>query len=125
MIDIDEVIAIHDRLIDEFGGRKGLRDNGLLESALWRPFHTYEGKDLYTDPIEKACALLDGIVKNHPFVDGNKRIGYFLFRAYLMSENISISASEDERYTAVVNTASGIWNVKELISWTRSKIAKP
>jgi death-on-curing protein len=75
MISVSEAIYIHDILIERFGGSTGIRDVGLLESALARPFQTFNGVDLYPESIEKAAALIESILNNHPFVDGNKRIG--------------------------------------------------
>ena len=83
MISIKEVEIIHNILIDKFGGSKGIRDIGLLESALARPFSTFDNKDLYENPIEKASAILESIVINHPFIDGNKRTAYTLMRLLL------------------------------------------
>lgn len=73
MIDIKDVENIHAILIDKFGGSKGIRDQGALESALHRPNSTFEQQDLYPTAIDKAAAILESIFMNHPFVDGNKR----------------------------------------------------
>jgi death-on-curing protein len=80
MIDLQDAIRVHEVLIDQFGGSKGVRDLAQLESALARPFQTFDQKDLYLSPLEKAAALIESILKNHPFIDGNKRIGYVLMR---------------------------------------------
>ena len=87
MIDIYDVKLIHQILIEKFGGSHGIRDRKLLESALARPFQTFDTKDLYLTPIEKAAALLESILINHPFIDGNKRIGYVLMRLFLINNN--------------------------------------
>jgi death-on-curing protein len=84
MINIQDAIHVHEILIDKFGGAKGVRDLSLLESALSRPFQTFDQKDLYPTPIEKSAALIESILINHPFIDGNKRIGYVLMRLLLM-----------------------------------------
>ena len=68
MIDMQDVIRIHEILIDNFGGSKGIRDRGLLESAISRPFQTFDKADLYSNPVEKASALIESILINHPFV---------------------------------------------------------
>lgn len=83
MIDIKEIIHIQEILIDKFGGVKGVRDLNLLESAISRPFQTFDNTDLYKSPIEKAAAIIESILINHPFIDGNKRIGYVLMRLML------------------------------------------
>jgi len=85
MITLEEVIAIHHLLIEEFGGEEGIRDAGLIEAAIQRPFATFDGKDLYPTPLEKAAGILESFVNNHPFIDGNKRIGYVLMRLTLMN----------------------------------------
>src|SRR5688572_20333207 len=68
-----QVLAIHDQMIKRFGGSSGIRDVGLLESAVARPKATFDGNDLYPSIFQKAAALLQSLLKNHPFVDGNKR----------------------------------------------------
>lgn len=72
MISIKEAIGIQELLIELFGGSKGIRDKGVLQSALSRPFQTFEQKDLYPNPEDKAAAILESIIVNHPFIDGNK-----------------------------------------------------
>ncbi|MDH5399924.1 MAG: Fic family protein, partial [Cyclobacteriaceae bacterium] len=98
MLDIDQVLTIHKKLIQEFGGIQGLRDKEMLESALSRPFQTFDGRELYPSIEEKAAAILESLLLNHPFIDGNKRIGYTLFRLLILSENKDIISSMDERY---------------------------
>ena len=76
MIDINEVEKIHDILLENFGGAKGIRDKGALESAINRPYQTFDGQELYPSPIDKAAAIFESIISNHPFIDGNKRTAY-------------------------------------------------
>ena len=90
MISVSEAIYIHDILIERFGGSTGIRDVGLLESALARPFQTFNGVDLYPESIEKAAALIESILNNHPFVDGNKRIGYVIMRLFIIESGKDI-----------------------------------
>jgi death-on-curing protein len=68
MISIEEVLKIHEILIEKFGGTPGVRDKELLESAVFRPFHTFDSIDLYPTPIDKAAAIIESIVRNHPFI---------------------------------------------------------
>ncbi len=117
MINISEVIELHEELIERFGGSKGIRNIGLLESALHRPFLTFDGNELYQGVKEKAAVLLESIIKNHPFVDGNKRVGYVLFRSFLILNGIDITASEEIRYQLVINVAQGKASKKEIINW--------
>ena len=87
MITVKEVEQIHDLLIDEFGGAKGIRDFGALDAALKRPYATFDKVELYPTSIEKAAAIIESILVNHPFVDGNKRTGYVLMRLMIMQAN--------------------------------------
>jgi len=80
MISVENAIKIQSLLVDKFGGTSGIRDKSLLESALARPFQTFDKKDLYSSPMEKAAALIESIITNHPFIDGNKRFGYVAMR---------------------------------------------
>ena len=77
-LSVDEVLAIHERLIERFGGSAGVRDPGLLESALYRPQTGY-----YADLAEMAAALFESLLMNHPFVDGNKRVAFFATDVFL------------------------------------------
>ena len=72
MIDINDANHIHEVLIEKFGGSKGIRDISLLQSAISRPFQSFDQKDLYSSPVEKAAALIESLLINHPFLDGNK-----------------------------------------------------
>ena len=122
MIDIQDVIRVHDVLIDKFGGSKGIRDFGLLESAISRPFQTFDQQDLYSNPVDKAAALIESILINHPFVDGNKRIGYVLMRLLLMEFEFDLAATEEEKYDFVIKIAEGKYHHAEIVDWLIDKI---
>lgn len=122
MIDIQDVIRIHEILIDNFGGSKGIRDRGLLESAISRPFQTYDKVDLYSNPVEKASALIESVLINHPFNDGNKRIGYVLMRLFLMGIGLDLIATEEEKYDFVIKIAEGKYHHAEITEWIIDKI---
>jgi death-on-curing protein len=122
MIDTQDVIHVHEILIDKFGGSKGIRDLGLLESALSRPFQTFDQKELYSTPIEKAAALIESILINHPFIDGNKRIGYVLMRLLLIDYGLDLSANEDDKYDFVIKIAEGSYKYSQILDWIKEKI---
>jgi len=122
MIDVQDAIRIHEVLIDRCGGSQGIRDLTLLESALSRPFQTFDKKDLYPTPIEKAAALIESILINHPFIDGNKRLGYVLMRLLLLDYGFDISASQNEKFDFVITIAKGDYHNSYIIDWIKNKI---
>jgi len=89
MINIEIVKYFHSILIDEFVGSTGIRDLNALKAAIQRPYSTFDGKDLYPTIYDKAAALVESLVKNHAFIDGNKRIGYVMLRFFLMEYGLS------------------------------------
>jgi len=122
MIAITEVIFIQDILIERYGGIRGIRDRGLLESAISRPFQTFDKKELYSDSIQKAAALIESIVKNHPFIDGNKRIGYVLMRLLLLDNGLDIIANQDEKFDFVIGIASGRLDFGQICNWIKKHL---
>lgn len=119
MIDLKEVLNIHKIIMDEFGGSQEIRDLNALHAAINRPFTTFDLIDLYPTPEDKAAALLESIVINHPFVDGNKRMGYVLMRLLLLKYGKDINASMDEKYEIVISVASGNSSIEEIKSWVK------
>ena len=124
MISIKEVEIIHNILIDKFGGSKGIRDIGLLESALARPFATFDDNDLYPNPTEKASAILESIVINHPIIDGNKRTAYTLMRLILLENGLDIFASQESKYDLVISASTGKFRFDEIRNWIQSNLKK-
>jgi death-on-curing protein len=119
MISEKEAIEIHSILIDRFGGSKGVRDKDLLNSALNRPYQTFDGKELYPQVIDKAAAILESIVKNHPFSDGNKRTGYVLARLIIMDGDLDIYATQDQKYQLVILVSKGEVNFEYIKDWLK------
>lgn len=117
MISVKEVEEIHKLLIDKFGGSDEIRHLGGLESTLARPFQTFESKELYSTVIDKEAALIESLLMNHPFVDGNKRTGYLLMRIYLISNGMDILANQEEKYNFVMSIASGKTKFEEIVKW--------
>jgi death-on-curing protein len=122
MISLKEVEIIHNILIEKFGGTSGIRDHRLLESALARPFATFDQKDLYPSAIEKAAAILESIIINHPFIDGNKRIAYTLMRLILLENELDIDADQIEKYEIVISASKGENRFDEIRTWLESKV---
>ncbi len=119
MFEIEIVKQIHNEIIKETGGFYGLRDENLLTNSLKTPFQSFQGKDLYPTTEEKAAKLLELIIKNHPFVDGNKRTAYVLFRLFLEENNLIIKASEEEKYKFIMSIASGKLKFEEILNWVK------
>jgi len=96
LILIEDILILHHLSIDEFGGSHGTRDEHLLLSAIARPYQTFDAEELYKTPYEKAAALGESLIINHPFIDGNKRIGLLAMLALLKNYSIEINATEDD-----------------------------
>ncbi|MDB5155670.1 MAG: hypothetical protein JWR50_377 [Mucilaginibacter sp.] len=125
MIHIDVVFFLHDLLISEFGGSNGIRDRALLEAAINRPFATFDGQDLYPTVEEKAAAVFESIIINHPFIDGNKRTAYALLEYLLINKGgIKLDASFEEKYEMVIKASTGEIRFDEIKLWILSKIKK-
>ncbi len=110
---LDETLRIHEILIKEFGGATGVRDLGLIESALLRPQTGY-----YADLIEEAAALWESLAMNHGFVDGNKRVAYACLEMFLQLNGADISATNDELETFIYgNLEAGTFRKDVLEDW--------
>lgn len=120
MINLQEVLEVHQILLQKFGGMQGIREEGLLHSALERPFGGFGEEEFYPSTAQKAGAVLESIVKNHPFADGNKRTGYVLMRLLLMYFGEDMKATQGEKYDFVIAVASGEMNFEEIVSWIRT-----
>lgn len=115
-----QVITIHSSLIEVTGGTDGVRDMGLLESALEIPFQTFGGKDLYPALIQKAARLGHSLVSNHPFVDGNKRIGIHVMLVFLAINGVEIECTQQELIDVGLSLADGTMNAEKLLIWLSS-----
>ncbi len=119
---LDEVLKLHQRIIEQSGGTIGIRDLGGLESALAQPRMTFSGQELYPTIAEKAAALGFSLIMNHPFLDGNKRIGHASMEVFLVLNNFEIKASVDEQEQVMLRVASGEWERDEFTKWLRDRI---
>ena len=122
-IDARDALALHDRLLALEGGAAGLRDKGLLESALARPkqLRAYEGR---ADVIQMATAYTAGIVRDHPFVDGNKRTGFVVGVLFLELNGYRFVASEEDAAHAVLSLAAGRLEERAFAAWMRANVKR-
>lgn len=123
-LSLAEVLRLHDRIIDETGGSHGLRDLGLLESALAQPRQTFGGQDLYPSLVDKAAAAGFSLINNHPFVDGNKRIGHAVAEAMLMLNGFELSAGVDEAEAEILAVAAGERSREEFRDWIEAHVVE-
>lgn len=122
MITFELVVGIHKILIKKYGGPTGVRDEAALHSALNRPYQTFDGEELYKTSVEKAAALIESLIKNHPFIDGNKRTGYVTMRILLKKDRKDVRATEEEKYEFVINVAAGESEYDEIKQWIEEKL---
>jgi len=114
-----EVLDLHRRIIEQSAGAFGIRDLGLLESAIAQPRMTFGSEDLYPTVIDKAVTLGFSIIMNHPFVDGNKRTGHAAMETFLILNNLEISTSVDEQEAVILAVASGVLGREAFADWVR------
>lgn len=112
-----EILELHRKIIEQFGGSMGVRDLGLLESAIAQPKMTFGGKALYPTLIEKATTLGFSIIMNHPFVDGNKRTGHAAAETFLVLNGVEMNASVDEQEKVMLAVASGEMKREAFAAW--------
>jgi death-on-curing protein len=115
----EQVLFIHARLVDETGGSHGVRDLGLLMSAVGRPLATFDRQDLYPDIFAKAAALMDSLVRNHPFIDGNKRTGITAAALFLHLNGIRLEPSVSGLETFTREVARSEHTLDEISTWLK------
>ncbi len=119
---LGHVLFLHQRLIEQTGGTSGILDQNTLESALAQPRMTFEGKELYPSLAEKAAALCYSLINNHPFVDGNKRIGHAAMEVFLVMNGYEIEAPIDEQEEIMLKLASSKMERSDFLDWLKDKI---
>lgn len=119
MITLTDILLLHEFSIADYGGGEGVRDEGLLLSAISRPFQTFDGEELYATPIEKAAALVESLIVNHPFVDGNKRVGMLAMVALLNECGINIMVSSEELYQFIIAISTGSLTYEDILAWLK------
>ena len=112
-----QILLLHEDLVAETGGSVGIRDEGLLDSALASPFQSFEGHTPYLSLQQKAARLGFALVKNHPFVDGNKRVGAHAMLVFLALNGVELEYAQEELVNVFLALAAGEIGFEELLQW--------
>ena len=120
----EKVLLLHKLIAEETGGDAGVRDFGLLESALESAYQTFGGEELFPSKEEKAAKLGFSLISNHAFVDGNKRIGMYVMLAFLEMSGIHISPSDEDVITLGMAVASGAAKYEDILAWIKEQEEK-
>lgn len=118
----EDVLRIHSAAIERFGGLVGLRDEGLLESAVAQPFQRFGGVELYPTNAEKAARYAFGICSDHPFADGNKRTATAVMAAFLRMNGYRFKPRHDELLATMMSVAAGTIAYEELVAWVEAQL---
>ena len=120
----EEVLHQHKKIIERTGGTQGLRDAGALKSSLTQPQMSFDGEELYPTIAEKAAILGFSIILNHPFLDGNKRIGYVVMEVFLVINGHELLLEIDEQEAVILKVAAGEMNKETFTDWVKTKIVQ-
>jgi death-on-curing protein len=121
---VDQVLALHRLVCSQSGGSVGLRDMNALEAAVVQPAMTFSGVDLYPSLAEKAAALAYSLIQNHPFIDGNKRVGHAAMEVFLVLNGYEVDATVDEQEGIFLSVASGRMTRTDLANWLAQHIMR-
>lgn len=114
-----QIMRLHKSLVEVYGGSPAIRDRGLLISAISSPFQTFGDVEIRPSLLEKASRLGFGLIKNHPFADGNKRIGTHAMLVFLALNNVELQYNDKDLTNLIINIASGMKDEKFLLEWLR------
>ena len=120
----EQILFLHARLIEETGGEHGIRDLNLLLSALGRPQASFDGNDLYPDIFTKAGALMDSLIRNHPFLDGNKRTGIASAGLFLVLNGFHLTMTNFEMESFTLSVAQSQQTIEETANWLKNHSQK-
>ena len=123
-VSLTEVLLLHARIVQLVGGAEGVRDFGLLESAVARPRATFSGTDLYPALWDRAAALMESLVQNHPFVDGNKRTGLVAIGVFLERNSYRLIANNDQVFEFTMSVARGDTRHQDIARWLQDNSEK-
>ena len=113
----EQILLLQQDLIEQTGGTAGLRDEGLLESALFTPFQSFDGNDMFPSLQQKAARLGFGLIQNHPFVDGNKRIGAHAMLVFLSLNGVELVYTQQELSGMILDVAAGKQSFEDMVVW--------
>jgi death-on-curing protein len=117
LLDIENIILFHKKIVNQTGGSDGIRDLGLIESALNRALMTFDGKELYESLEMKIAVIAHGLISNHGFIDGNKRIGIAVMILLLKMNNIVITYNQQELISLGLGVAESKFKEKDILAW--------
>lgn len=118
----EQIILLHEKLIKRYGGSSGIRDEGLLDSAINAPLQSFNGNDFFPTVTDKAVRLCVGLVKNHPFIDGNKRIGALALLTILDLNKYQFKSNSTELSSVILDFAAGKIDDNYLLQWVMNRI---
>ena len=124
LLTLEQVLLLHKNVIEQSGGAIGIRDPGILESALAQPNMSFDGQALYPALIEKVAALGFSLINNHPFVDGNKRIGHVAIEVTLLINGYEMRADVDEQETVILSVAAGQMDRELFLEWLQQHVVQ-
>ena len=114
---LEQVLLIHEDMIDRYGGSSGIRDIGLLESAVFRPQSSFGGEDLYPTRFDKAAALIHSLLKNHAFLDGNKRTATASMLIFLELNDLELDVKQDQLVDFAMKVENEDFSLEDIASW--------
>ncbi len=119
LLTVEEILSLHEKLIENTGGSRGIRDIGLLESAIYSTENSFDDVEQYPSIEEKASRLLFALTNNHAFVDGNKRIGIFTMLITLELNGVTLKFSQKELIELGLSVADGSWDYEQILCWIK------
>ena len=117
-----QILLLHSMLVAQSGGMDGLRDEGLLDAAINMPLQTFGGQELYPTILEKAARLGYGLIRSHPFLDGNKRIGTHAMLVFLDINNITLSYEDEDLISVILHVAAGAMDCNAFLEWLKAHV---
>lgn len=118
----ERVLTLYKMMVDKIGGAFGIKDNAMLESALEAPYQTFGGEELFPTLIEKGARLGYGLISNHPFIDGNKRIGLLVMLTFYEVHNIKLDFTNKEIEIIIMKIADGSYKYEDVLDIIKRKL---